>query len=75
MRVGAIGDQDIGQGHHLPRHIRMGIERDSQRQVRADHRPNPAQQLAFGIVAPFGHHRPVQFQVEAVERPLLQRIR
>ena len=75
MRVGAVGHQRIRQRHHLPRLVGMRVEADGQRQVRPDHGADPAQQLALRIVEADRDHGAVQFEVDAVERPLLERIR
>ena len=56
--------------HHLRRHVGVVVEAGDERDALADGRADPAHQLAFAILMVLGDHRPVQVEIDPVDRPL-----
>ena len=68
MRVGAIGDQCIRMLDHLRTDVGVQIETGHQRHVLADQLAHAREDLALSIVEMLCHHRPVQIEIDAVNR-------
>ncbi len=68
VRIGAIGDQRVGMLDHFRCHIGMQVEADHERQVVADHLADTRDNFAFAVVEMLGHHRPVQIEINAIDR-------
>ena len=65
--VGAVADERVRVLDHLRRRVGMKVERGDDRDVVADERAHPAQQLPLPVLVVLGHHRPVQAEVDRVE--------
>ena len=74
MRVGAVADHRTGVPHHLRGQVGVVVEAGDDRQLLPDLRPDAAQQLALAVFVVLGHHRAVQVQIDAVDRPLRRQI-
>ena len=56
VRIGLVGDDDVGQVTHGAADIGVRIQGDGNRQIRADLRAQAAQDLAFAVITEVGHH-------------------
>ena len=68
MRIGPIGDQGVRMLDHLRAHIGVQVETDHQRHVLADQFSHAREDFALPVVEMLGHHRPMQIEIDAVNR-------
>jgi hypothetical protein len=68
MRIRAIDEHRVRQVDHLPRHVRVKVERDDDGHGRPYDRTHAGEQLAFAVVDMLGHHRPMQIEIDCVHR-------
>ena len=70
MRIGAVADHRTRVAYHFRCHIGVIVETRGERGALADNPTDAAHQLAFAILVVLGHHRPVQIEIDRVDRSL-----
>jgi hypothetical protein len=68
MRIGTIADQTVAVVDHQRSGIGMQIETDHDRHIRAERGTDAVDQLTFAVLVMLRHHRPVQIQIDRIER-------
>ncbi len=74
MRIGQVGREHVRPLDHRRRQVRVRVEARRHRRDAHD-RPDPAQQLALQVEEGLADRRAVQIEIDAVERPEIQRPR
>ena len=67
MRIGAIGDEEIGHLDHSRRDIAVEIEARDEGNAGTENRSHPRQKLALAVVEMLGHHRPMEIEIDRVD--------
>jgi hypothetical protein len=67
VRIGAVGDQPVGELHHLWRDIGMVVQANHDGHQLAHRRTDSSQQLTLSVLEVIGHHRTMQVEIDRIQ--------